>query len=316
MTRPASASPDRPSQSETRIGVAFGLGAYLWWGFIALYFKAVARVAPAEVLAHRTLWSFLLLGLWLKLRPPKEGVLSPLRHRPTALVLLATTVLIASNWYLYIWAITNHQLVQASLGYFINPLVNVLLGTLFLRERLRPLQLMAVALAAVGVAWRTIALGDLPLISLALAFSFGFYGLLRKQTRLSGTTGLFLEVALLSPFALGYLGWLARDGKLSFLCLDRTTDLLLMAAGVITALPLLWFLEAARRLPLSTMGFLQFLSPTFQLLIAVVLFGEPFPIAARWSFVWIWIGLILFSIDSWRAARAYRLLAQRPQINA
>ncbi len=225
------------------------------------------------------------------------------RSRRTQLTLMTTTVLIATNWGVFIWAVANGQLVEASLGYFITPLISVLLGVIFLKERLRSVQLAAVVLATVGIVWMTANLGHPPVISMVLAVSFGFYGLLRKQVPASGIQGLTAETMMLSPVAIAFLVWRQKQGELVFLNESTRMDLLLLAAGVITALPLIWFAEGARRLRLATMGFLQYLAPTGQLLLAVVLFGEPFTRDHAISFGFIWVALALYTFDTARSMR-------------
>lgn len=288
---------------ETRAGVAYGLAAYTAWGFIALYFKAVAHVAPLEVLAHRIVWSLVLLLILLGVRRRLGLVIGALRVGRTAAALGATTVLIALNWYVFIWAVANGHVLQASLGYFINPLVNVMLGRLFLGERLRRAQAFSVLLALAGVAWLTWQLGRVPVISLTLAFSFGFYGLLRKRVDADATTGLAAETLLLTPVALIYLLRMEGAGTLAFTHVDPRTDLLLPLGGVVTAVPLIWFANAARRLRYSTVGFLQYIAPSLQFLLAVAAFGEPFSRDHMIAFAFIWTALAVFTRDAFLASR-------------
>ena len=283
---------------QKRAGVAYGLAAFLSWGVLPLYFKAVAQVPSMEVLAHRVVWSLGFLLLLTLARGRWSAFVALFKSRRTQLTLMVTTVLIAMNWGVFIWAVANGQLVEASLGYFITPLINVVLGVVFLHERLRRVQVVAVVLAAGGIVWMTTHLGHLPLISMTLAISFAFYGLLRKQVPATGVQGLTAETLMLSPLAIGWLVWSERQGGLVFLHESRSLDALLLAAGMITALPLIWFAEGARRLRLSTMGFLQYLAPSFQLLLAVVVFGEPFTRDHGVSFGLIWLALALYSIDT------------------
>jgi chloramphenicol-sensitive protein RarD len=283
--------------------VAYGLAAYGWWGLVPIYFRAVAHVAPLEVLAHRTVWSFLLLLGLLAATRPGVRPWAPFRDPRTRALLLGTSLLIAANWLVFIWAVTNQRVIEASLGYFINPLVSVLLGRLFLGERLRPAQAVAVALAVAGVVFMTVAIGRVPAVAVALALSFGLYGLLRKKARLGGVEGLLAETGLLLPLALGWLGWLFAAGRPAFGHVGRGTDLLLVLGGVVTALPLIWFAEAARRLRLATVGFLQYVAPSTQLLLAVAAFGEPFTPAHRVAFPLIWAGLAVYSLDALVALR-------------
>ncbi len=283
--------------------MAFALAAFTAWGFIPLYFKAVAVVPPLEVLAHRVLWSLVLLLLIQLVRGRLGRVGAALRHGRTLAVLAVTTVLVAGNWLVFIWSVTNAHLLEASLGYFINPLVSVLLGFVFLRERLRPGQLLAVGLAMVGVLWLAVGTGTLPWVALFLAGSFGLYGLLRKLTRPDGVTGLAVETLLLAPVALGWLVLSGRRGVLVFGQGDGTLTWLLVAAGVVTALPLVWFAEGARRLRLATLGFLQYVAPSLQFLLAVVAFGEPFSRDHAVSFGLIWTALAIYSVDTARSLK-------------
>ena len=292
-----------PRDRESTLGVIYGLAAFVWWGVCPLYFKAVAHVAPDEVLAHRVLWSLLLLLVLLKLRGRLPMLRQALTHGPTARTLALTSALISVNWFVFIWAVGRGFLLEASLGYFINPLVNVLLGFVFLGERLRRLQTVSVILAALAVTWLTLRVGRVPVIALTLAFSFGFYGLLRKTVRADGMTGLTAETLLLAPFAAAWLLHLEARDALAFLHRGLRTDLLLPAAGVVTALPLVWYANAARRLRYATVGFLQYAAPSLQFLLAVVAFGEPFTRTHLAAFACIWTALGLYSWDSWRALR-------------
>lgn len=275
----------------------------MWWGFAPLYFKAVGAAQPTEVLAHRIIWSCLFLLVLLKVRGRFVDFRAMLRDRRTLLILSGTTILIAVNWLLFIWAIANARLLEASLGYFINPLVNVLLGFVFFRERLSKLQMVAVALAAGGVAWMALGGLGVPLISITLALSFSLYGLLRRILPVSGMVGLTGETLLLFPWAVLWLARLDGRGELAFGHGGPLLTVLLVSAGWMTALPLIWFTEGAKRLRYATLGFLQYLAPTFQFLLAVVAFGEPFTRQHAVSFGCIWVALALYSFDTWRNFR-------------
>lgn len=292
------------SRRQKRIGVAYGLSAYLWWGFIALYFKAVGHVPALEIVAHRIVWSLLLLLGRIVAKRRVGEYLSLFRDKRTFLTMQGTTLLIATNWLIFIWAVANGRVLEASLGYFINPLVNVLLGYVFLGERLRGLQGFAVVLASAGVLWLSISYGQPPFVALFLAFTFGFYGLLRKIARPDGVLGLAAETTLLAPLAIGYLAWHAFFGEMVFLHLDRRTDWLLVASGLVTALPLVWFAEAARRLRYATVGFLQYIAPSLQFLLAVIVFHEDFTRDHLIAFSLIWCALVVFSWDTVRTLRA------------
>ena len=283
----------------TRVGLAYGLGAYLAWGFIPAYFKLLAHVAPLTVLAHRVVWSVAFLGLLLTLQRKWGEVRAALRGGRTMLALLCSTVLIATNWYVFIWAIDHGQLLQASLGYFINPLVNVLLGVVVLRERLTGGQMVGLALAAAGVANLTLGAGGVPWVALTLAVSFALYGLLRKTAPVAPLAGLSIETAILFPLALLVVtGAVPAPGGHGTGELSPRTYVMLSAAGVITAIPLLWFAAGARRLRLSTMGFIQYLAPTCQFLLAVLVYHEPFPRRHLVSFALIWAALGAYTLDS------------------
>ncbi len=288
---------------EQRAGIAYGLAAYLWWGFCVVYFKAVAHVPAFEVLGHRIVWSVVFLGLLLGLRGRLPEVRAAFRHRRTLLTLMVTACLVSTNWVVFIWSVANDHVVEASLGYFINPLVNVLLGFMFLKERLRPVQWFSVALAAAGVVFLTLSIGHVPVIALTLAFSFGFYGLLRKVAGAGPTVGLAVETLLLLPLALGYLVFTHTQGELVFMRDGWPINGLLMLGGVITALPLLWFANAAKRLPLATIGFLQYLAPSLQLMLGVLVYGEAFGRDHQVAFACIWTALIIYSFSAARRAR-------------
>lgn len=312
-TAPAAAMPsaaDCADARRTRAGLAFGLGAYLAWGFIPAYFKMLSHVPPLTVLAHRVVWSVAFLALLLTLMRKWGEVRDALRRRRTMLALLCSTVLIAANWYVFIWAIDHDKLLEASLGYFINPLVNVLLGVVVLRERLTAGQLIGLALATAGVANLTIGAGGVPWIALSLAVSFAFYGLLRKTAPVAPLAGLSIETAILFPIALAVVfGAVPLPAAHEATELSGRTYAMLSAAGVITAVPLLWFAAGARRLRLSTMGFIQYLAPTCQFLLAVAVYDEPFSTRQLVSFALIWAALGAYTLESVLRLRA----ASRPQ---
>ncbi|MES2819560.1 MAG: EamA family transporter RarD [Pseudomonadota bacterium] len=282
-----------------RRGYLLGLTAYVIWGLFPLYFKAIASVPALEIIVHRVLWSAL-CGLLLLLLWKHPGWWGELRNNPRRLAVLAASgTLIAANWLTYVWAVNNGRMLEASLGYYINPLLNVLLGMLLLGERLRPLQWLAVACAAAGVAQQVWQVGSLPWVSLVLALSFGFYGLIRKQAPVAALPGLVVETWLMLPIA---LGWLllhptAVSSQASFWSTSQA--LWLAAAGPITLVPLLCFNAAARHLPYTTLGFLQYLAPTLVLLQAIFLFDEHLAPGTLMTFVLIWIGLALYSVDAW-----------------
>lgn len=283
---------------EQKTGVFFALAAFGFWGLVPIYFKSLGRVTPLEILAHRVIWSVLLTAVLIFLAKDWSGLRGALSSKGVWRTLSATSLLVTLNWLVFIYAVNTDRILQASLGYYINPLVNVLLGVIFLRERLRPLQLVAVLFAAAGTANITIQFGRVPWIALILAFSFGTYGLLRKTVRIEAVNGLFVETALISPLALGYLIYLGIDGNLAFGTAGSKITLLLFLAGAVTAFPLVWFTNAARRLRYSTLGLLQYLAPSLMFLLAVFRYGEPFTLMNLITFGCIWTGLAVFVLDS------------------
>jgi len=278
-------------------GIAFALSAYLLWGLLPLYLHLLAPISAAEILAHRIVWSLATVApLLIALR--RLGWLRTALAAPTALWRYALTALLISiNWILYIWSVEAGHVVDASLGYFINPLVNVLLGWLLLHERLRAGQKLPLALAAAGVLWLTWHAGSPPWIGLALALSFSLYGLLRKTAALGALEGFSVEVALLAPLALGYFAWLAAHDALGFSSASASLRILLVAAGPFTAVPLLLFAAGARRISFSLLGILQYLAPTLQWLVGIYAFDEPFAFSKAVGFGLIWLALLLYVVD-------------------
>ncbi len=283
-----------------RLGLAYGLAAYGAWGLLPIYLKAVRTVPVVEVLCHRVVWALAVLAVVTAIRAETRAVMAALRNRRALAVLSASTVLIAVNWLVYIYSVTYARILESSLGYYINPLVSVLFGVVLLGERLTPLMKAAVVAAAAGVTWMAIDLGQLPWISLVLAFSFGLYGLLRKIAPVGPLIGLTVETILLAPLCAGYLAWSMAHGRSGFLSGGPWIRTLLLLAGPVTAVPLLCFAAAARRLPLTTMGFLQYVAPTLQFLIAVGVYHEPFSRGRAAAFACIWGAVALFAFDSAR----------------
>lgn len=287
-------------RSTTRAGLLYGVGAYILWGAMPLYLRLLREVPPVQVLAHRVLWSALLLAVVVAVMRRLRAIRAAATGR-VLLMLSASAALIAVNWLVYIWSVANEHLLEASLGYFINPLVNVALGVAVLRERVRPVQGAAVALAAAGVL--AMALGGGALwISVTLALSFGGYGLIRKVVAIDALGGLFVETLILAPVAVAVLLHAGQAGDAAF-GRDAATDLLLVAAGAVTAAPLLLFAASARRLRYATVGLLQYIGPTLQFLQAVLLFGEPLRPVHLVTFGLIWAGCALYAWDSIRAVR-------------
>jgi len=287
-----------------RQGVLFGLTAYSIWGSFPLFFKALHGAAPLEIVCHRIFWSVALLLVLLYLRRQLGRLLETLKDRSTLLTLCASTLLIATNWLVFIYAIQRGEVLQSSLGYFITPLLSVLLGFLFLRERLSRWQQLSVLLALLGVLNLTFHHGQFPWIALVLATSFGLYGLLRKLAKVEAMVGLTVETLLLAPFALGYLLYLGSQQQGSFGVGSLRLDLLLPLSGAVTAIPLLLFVGAARRLQLATIGFLQYITPSLHFVLAVVLYREPFSAGHLISFLFIWAGLAIYSADALWKGRA------------
>ena len=290
-------------------GVLAGVAAYTLWGLLPVYWKALQTVPALEILVHRTVWS-LVFVLILQAILRRWDWLRLVRQQPRMLrIFLGSTVLLSLNWLTYIWAVNAGHVVDASLGYFINPLVSVLLGMIFLGERLRPWQGVAVGLAAASVLYLTLGLGSLPWIALVLAGTFGFYGLLRKTAPLGSMEGLSVETALLSLPALAYLLALEATGQGSFGHAGATTSLLLAFTGVVTAVPLLLFAWAARNTTLATVGILQYIAPTFQFLLGLLVYHEPFSPARLLGFGGVWLALVIYTGEALMQERHRRAAA-------
>lgn len=289
---------------ERKRGIGMAMAAHLLWGLFPLYFRLLHGVPALEVVAHRAVWSFVVLaaGFAVLRRSPLAGV-----PWNTALVgrHLVSAILILVNWLVYVWGIGAGRVVECSLGYFVNPLVSVLLGVVILKERLRPLQWGALVLVGAAVVWLSVAYGAFPWIALSLALSFGAYGLARKTSGVASAPGLFLETALLFPVAVAGLLWAERSGIGHFALAAPGTALILVLTGIVTTIPLLLFAGAARRIPLSLVGFIQYLTPTLQFLIGVFVFREDFPPARLVGFSLVWAGLGLLALEAtWKRARA------------
>jgi chloramphenicol-sensitive protein RarD len=296
---------------EGRRGVLFAAGAYLLWGLLPVYWKTLQSVPAGEILAHRMVWSLGVVGVLLASRRRWGWIGAALRNRRTLLTFTASALLLSLNWFLYIWAVNADHVVETSLGYFINPLVNVVLGMVFLRERLRPAQVAAVLIAAAGVLYLTVNHGRLPWIALGLAFSFGFYGLLRKTAALSSLEGLALETVILFLPALLYLLHLEGEGRAAFGHAGVATTLLLAFAGAATAVPLLLFAGGARRISMTVLGVLQYIAPTLQLMLGVFVYGESLTAARLLGFCFVWVALLVFAGEGMmrRRSAAARSLA-------
>ncbi|KKD59606.1 chloramphenical resistance permease RarD [Grimontia sp. AD028] len=291
---------------QTRRGVMLALGAYTMWGVAPLYFKALTDVPPMEVLVHRVIWSFFFLALILHTSGGLARVKLLLKDKKRLGLLTITAVVIAANWLIFIWAVKNDLMLDASLGYYINPLINVVLGMVFLGERFRKLQWVAVTLAFLGVAIQVITFGSLPWVALVLACSFGCYGLLRKKINVDAATGLFIETLVLMPVSLIYLLFIASSTTSDMMQNSWGLNLLLIAAGVVTTLPLLCFNGAATKLRLSTLGFFQYIGPTIMFMLAVGLYNEPFTTDKATTFAFIWTALAIFTFDAVRQRNKQR----------
>lgn len=283
-------------------GVIFALAAYGMWGIAPLYFKLLQAMPAQEILMHRIVWSVLVLCILILVSGKFKQVKAAATNLTIMSILLLSGLLLACNWLIFIWAINNNHLLDGSLGYYINPLLNVFLGRLFFQERLRPLQQAAVALAFIGVTILVISFGQIPWIALSLALTFGIYGLLRKKVAVDSLPGLLLETLMMLPFAVIY--WLGFSSELSNL--DNNTlsfNIILISAGIVTTAPLLCFTAAARRLRYSTLGFFQYLGPSIMFIMAVWWFNEPLDKARIITFIFVWLALLVFSFDSYRAYR-------------
>jgi chloramphenicol-sensitive protein RarD len=277
--------------------------SFVMWGVFPLYWKILKHVPSTQILAHRVIWSLLLLVLLLSVQGRWRDTRIFAPFYPNTLIFIITAFILGSNWLIYIWAVNSGQIVEASLGYFINPLVNVFLGMAILRERIYRWQKLSLMLALLGVLILIFRYGHIPWIALVLAFTFGTYGLLRKTSRAGSMIGLFFDTAILSPLVLAYLIILASQGSGAFLSIDVRTDILLTGSGIVTAVPLLLFAHGARRIPYSAVGFFQYIAPTGQLLIGVFLYGEPFTSAHAICFGLVWMAISIYSFSTFALYR-------------
>jgi chloramphenicol-sensitive protein RarD len=295
------------SDKSIKAGVILALAAYGMWGFAPIYFKLLTQLPATEILVHRIVWSVIILIGLVLVSGQGSKVKQALKNNRVLRILLVSGLLLAVNWLLFIWAINNDHLLDASLGYYINPLINVFLGRIFLAERLRTLQKTAVGLAVFGVCILVFSYGEIPWIALVLAVSFGLYGLLRKQVAVDSLPGLLIETVMMLPFAIVY--WLFFASHLSNMLTNTMSfNLLLIGAGIITTAPLLCFTAAARRIRYSTLGFFQYIGPSIMFLLAVFVYGEPLHEARLVTFGFVWLALLLFSFDSYRGYSQQRKL--------
>ncbi len=290
-----------PQTGDTATGFAYAVTAYLMWGFLPLYMKAMDHIPPAEIIAHRILWSVPIAGAILLMLGRTGDVMGALRNPRMVGMAAVTAALISINWGVYVWAIANDRALDAALGYYINPLFSVALGAVLLREKLAPAQWLAVGLAGLAVAILTIAAGVLPWVALILMTTFGIYGFLRKTLPIGPNQGFLLEVLLLCPLAVAYILWLGADGH--FTTPGGWDGLLLLGSGAVTAIPLMLYANGAKGLRLSTIGILQYIAPTMIFLIAVFVFAEPFGLARALAFPLIWAALVVYTLSMIRTAR-------------
>ncbi|SFJ68965.1 chloramphenicol-sensitive protein RarD [Thermoflavimicrobium dichotomicum] len=300
---------ERKESIHMKVGIAYTFSAYVAWGLLPLYWKLLQSVSSEELLAHRIFWSFLFVAVLLFFKKRWQSLKEVIKDRKRVLFVFLCALLISCNWFIYIWAVNHGHIIEASLGYYINPLISVLLGMIVLRERLNAWQKTALLLATIGVAILTIQYGTVPWISLCLALSFAFYGLAKKLIQVDALTGLALETLMVFPFSFFYLLFAEVQGTGHFISASPDLILLIIGTGVITALPLLWFALGARVVPLSTIGFLQYLAPTISLILGVFLYKESFTVTHMISFSFIWIGLILYTLSY---TRKFQKVDQRP----
>ncbi len=284
-------------------GILYGVGAYVLWGFFPIYWKLLHQVSALQVIGHRIGWSFFVLMVFILITKQGWEFRSVAFNPKTVGIYTISGILLTINWLIYVWGVNSGEIVQTSLGYFINPLLSVLIGVVFLRELLGPAQWVPVILAALGVIYLTVVYGRLPWIALSLAFSFGFYGLVKKLAPLGSLFGLTLEIGMVFPIALIYLAFVQFNGTGAFLHDGPQVDVLLAGAGIVTTIPLLMFASAARRIPLTTLGVLQYIAPTIQFLIGVFIYKEPFDMAHLIGFGIVWVALIIFGVESFLAKR-------------
>ncbi len=283
-------------------GILYAVGAYLMWGLFPLYWKQLETIPALQLIGHRIAWSFILLIAVIFVTRQWKDFRATFNSKTIRIYLIAA-LLISVNWFTYVWAVNNGFVVETSLGYYINPLFSVLLGVIIFHERLRPVQWLPIALAAIGVIYLTVTYGSLPWIALTLAFSFGLYGLIKKTAPLSSLYGLTLETGLLFVVAIGYLVYCEFTGQGAFLHSDAKSNLMMVGAGLVTTVPLLLFASAAQRIPLTTIGVLQYINPTMQFLLGVLLYKEPFTHDRLIGFSMVWAGLILFWAEGLYARR-------------
>jgi len=300
-------------ERENATGIIYTAGAYLLWGILPIYWKFIDEVPALEILAHRVIWSFifvLIIVVLLKRKILKNFFQVQMSQKKTWLGLFLASLFISINWFTYIYAVNTNHIVEASLGYYINPLIAVLLGVFVLREKVNVLQAISFVIAGIGVIYMTVSVGKLPWISLVLALSFGFYGLSKKLIKVDSILGLLLETLFVLPFALLFLAYLGVNDQHSFSTGSIKNDLFLLGSGIATALPLLWFGIGAQKIPLYMVGFLQYIAPTISLILGVLMYGESFTKDHVVTFACIWIAIALFTISNIRQGIKKRKLSR------
>ncbi len=290
--------------ADQRAGLLLAAAAFIFWGLTPFYFKAMPTVSPLEIVSHRIIWStFILAGLLLIInRKFFKSAISQLKRHGLALIIGAT--LLSVNWLTYIYAVSNGKVLEASLGYFINPLVNVALAAIILKEKLSRIQMFAVLLATIGVTQEIFRFGQFPTLAMIMAGTFGIYGLIRKKVNIGGSEGLLIETLLLLPFAAGYLLYLNRHERLAFLSHDSLTTCLLLSAGLVTTLPLIWFISATKKLNYSIVGMMQYIAPTMMGILGYWIYKEGFPPGRLITFSLVWFGLLLVVVESFSHMRS------------
>ncbi|WP_442595491.1 EamA family transporter RarD [Neobacillus sp. D3-1R] len=303
------------NKNEYQLGFLSAGFSYLLWGLLPIYWKLLVEVKSDEILANRVVWSFVFMIVLLILTRKLGKLGGTLKHlkanKKQMMALIIASILISGNWFIYIWAVNSGHMIEASLGYYINPLISVILGIIVFKERMNMTQLLSILLALIGVLVLTISYGSFPWISLSLAFSFGLYGLAKKMIVVDSTIGLTLETMVVTPIGIAYMIYLFVQGNNSFLTISPTIDLLLIGAGAATATPLLFFAKGAQRIPLSTLGFLQYIAPTISLILGVFVYGEHFSKAHLVAFVFIWLALTMYSFSKTKFIMNLELKAKR-----
>ena len=295
--------------SELKKGVLLAIGAYLMWGIIPLYWKQLQHVGSVEILVGRVIWSFVFTVLFVLLIRQYKQMIADIKmlwkNKKQFFLLFVASVFVSLNWGIFIWAVNNGHLLQTSLGYYINPLISVLFGLIFFKEKISRATAVAVIIAAIGVGYQAVLGGTIPWVSLALALTFAFYGVIKKQIPLDATRGLAIETLFVLPIAVSIYIYLMKTSEIAFMHVDWKTNLLLMGGGIVTAVPLVLFAKSAQKIPLYLLGFIQFLAPTISLMLGIFLYKEPFTLTEFITFVCIWLAVFIFSASKVLEARKH-----------